>query len=118
MGASTTWQQLEKAVTNWISRPSQRPYTGWVQAEPGARTITTGTAFVQEASYFSIRLVEMGLAEGGKYFASFLPMGVCLAEYTVGDERQRHPMILSNDLIASQIKGAGAKAGYIESTNM
>jgi hypothetical protein len=114
----TTWQRLESALQDWISRPSQRPYTGWVQAQPDGRTIAAGKAFVPEASYFSIRLVEMGLAQGGKYFTTFLPMGVCLTEYTIGDERQRRPTILSNDLIASQIKGTGANPGYIEYTNM
>jgi hypothetical protein len=60
----------------------------------------------------------MSLAKGGEYFTSFLPLGVCLTEYTVGQERQRHPMILSNDAIASQLKATGAAPGYVEYTNL
>ena len=114
----TTWQRLKQAVDEWVSHPSQRPFVGSVQAKPGDKAIAAGTAFVPEASYFSVRLVEMGLAEGGRFFASFLPLGVCLTEYTIGDERQRRPMVLSNDLIASQLKDSGGKPGYIEFTNM
>jgi hypothetical protein len=113
-----TWQRLKKTVDDWISHPSKRPFVGAVQAQPGGKTIVVGNAFPVEESYFSIRLVEMGLAEGGRFFVDFLPLGVCLTEYTIGDERQRRPMILSNDLIASQIKDAGAKPGYVEYTNM
>lgn len=114
----TTWGRLKQKVDEWISHPTQRPYFGPVQAQLGDKGLAAGKAFVPEASYFSIRLVEMGLAEGGKFFTSFLPLGVCLTEYTIGDERQRRPMILSNDLIASQIGGAGATPRYIEYTNM
>lgn len=114
----TTWQRLEQAVGRWISRPSQRPKTDWVlPAQDDAKAIAAGRRFEAEASYFSIRLVEMGLATGGEFFTSFLPMGVCLTEYRFGDERQRHPLILSNDLIASQIKGT-AKPGHVEFANM
>lgn len=113
-----TWQRLKQTVDDWISHPSERPYVGSVSAKPGDKTIAVGNAFVAEESYFSVRLVEMGLAEGGKFFTSFLPLGVCLTEYTIGDERLRRPMILSNDVIASQIKDAGAKPGYVEYTNM
>jgi hypothetical protein len=113
-----TWQKLEQVVRTWIGRPPQRPATCWVAAEPGGKTIPGGQRFEPEASYFGIRLVEMSLAEGGKYFTSFLPLGVCLTEYTVGQERQRRPMILSNDAIASQLRAAGAAPGYVEYTNM
>jgi hypothetical protein len=114
----TTWQRFKQTVDEWISHPNQRPYVGSVQAQPGDKTVAAGKTFAPEASYFSVRLVEMGLAEGGKFFTSFLPLGVCLTEYTVGDERQRRPMVLSNDLIAGQLKDTGAKPGYIEYTNM
>ncbi|WP_428667615.1 hypothetical protein [Reyranella sp.] len=114
----TTWQRFKQTVDNWISHPNQRPYVGSVQAQPGDKTVAIGKTFAPEASYFSVRLVEMGLAEGGKFFTSFLPLGVCLTEYTVGDERQRRPLVLSNDLIAGQLKDSGTKPGYIEYTNM
>jgi hypothetical protein len=118
MDGSLTWQKLEQAVRDWISRPPQRPATFWVAAEPGGKTIPAGQRFEPEASYFGVRLVEMSLAKGGEYFTSFLPLGVCLTEYTVGQERQRHPIILSNDAIASQLKATGAAPGYVEYTNL
>ncbi len=113
-----SWAALEQTVTQWISHPVQRPFVGRVGAEPGNGTVASGKPFVPEASYFGVKLVEMSLAEGGKYFTDFLPLGVCLAEYTVGDQRQRSPTILSNDLIASQIKDSGAKPGYVDLTNI
>lgn len=118
MDVPSTWRKLEDAVRDWISHPSQRPYTGRVDAEPGGKTIAAGHIFVPEASYFGVRLVEMSLAEGGAYFTRFLPLGVCLTEYTVGEDRQRTPMILSNDVIASQIKATGTEPGYVEYANM
>ena len=113
-----SWADLEQTVRNWVSHPVHRPFVGRIEAEPGAGVVVSGKPFVPEASCFGVKLIEMSLAEGGKYFTEFLPLGVCLAEYTVGDERQRNPTILSNDLIASQIKNSGAKPGYVDLTNM
>jgi len=113
-----SWGKLQQSVSDWISHPVRRPFVGRVPAEPGAGVVASGKPFAPEASYFGIKLIEMSLAEGGKYFTEFLPLGVCLTEYTIGNERQRNPTILSNDLIASQIKDAGAKPGYVDLTNM
>jgi hypothetical protein len=113
-----SWAELEQTVRNWVSHPVHRPFVGRIEAEPGAGVMASGKAFVPEASYFGVKLIEMSLAEGGRYFTEFLPLGVCLAEYTVGDQRQRNPTILSNDVIASQIKDSGAKPGYVDLTNM
>lgn len=118
MAFTEAWQGLERAVGNWISHPSEKPFNDRVKAEPGEGIIAVGQDFVPEASYFSVRLVEMNLAEGGRYFTEFLPLGVCLSEYTIGAERQRKPMILSNDTIADQLKGSGAKPGFVEYKNM
>lgn len=63
-------------------------------------------------------MVEMGLREGGKFFSSFLPLGVVLTEFSFGNELQRRPTILSNEEIASQLKAAGANPGYIEFRNI
>jgi hypothetical protein len=113
-----SWTALEETVKNWINHPVPRPFINRVEAAPGVDVVASGKRFVPEASYFGVKLIEMSLAEGGKYFIEFLPLGVCLAEYTIGDQRQRNPTILSNDLIASQIKNAGAKPGYVDLTNM
>jgi hypothetical protein len=118
MNLSQAWSDLTAAVGTFVSRSAAKPHNGGVVAEPGTKTITTDRAFMPEASYFSIRLVEMNLAEGGRFFSDFLPLGVCLSEYTYGSERQRKPLILSNDAIADQLKAAGAKPGFIEYRNM
>ena len=114
MGFTEAWHSLEQAVGNFVSRPAERPFNGVVPVTPGQGGMPAGLPFVPEASYFSVRLVEMNLANGGQYFADFLPLGVCLSEYTSGSERQRRPMILSNDVINAQLQSAGAKAGYVE----
>jgi hypothetical protein len=115
---SETWNSLEQAVRTWISHPVRRPFTGSVTPVPGEGKSEVGKPFVADSSYFSVRLVEMSLAEGGRYFTDFLPLGVCLTEYTIGDQRQRSPMILSNDLIAGQLKGTASNPGYVEYVNM
>jgi hypothetical protein len=114
----TVWTTFKNTVEHWASRELKRPYVGYVPAS-GDNAISTGAAFVAEASYFGLRMVEMGLSEGGKFFSSFLPLGVVLTEFSFGDGRQRRPTILSNDEIAAQLKSAGAAApGYIEFRNI
>ncbi|MDT7950036.1 MAG: hypothetical protein RQ966_00885 [Acetobacteraceae bacterium] len=111
----TLWTDLTDIVSHWASRAPARPFVGSVAGEGG---IAAGEEFVPEASYFSVRVVEMGLAEGGRFFTDFLPMGVVLTEFSVGTDRQRKPTILSNDEIASALTGVGAKPGYIEFKNV
>ena len=112
------WSTLKDVVDRWASHGLARPYIGQVQSAGGADAIATGQAFVPEASYFGIRMVEMSLSEGGKFFSSYLPLGVVLTEFSFGNERQRRPTILSNDDIAAQLKAAGAAPGYIEFRNI
>lgn len=118
MGLSAAWEALKSAADGWISQPLAKPVIGFVKAEGASNSNVSGQEFVPESSYFSVRIVEMHLAEGGKYFASFLPLAVCLTEYTVGSARQRTPLILSNDVIAEQLKGAGVTPGLVEYRNM
>lgn len=118
MTFAKTWQSLKSAVDLWVSQPFEKPINGMVESVEGADCIPSGNTFVPEESYFGVRLVEMSLAEGGKYFADFLPLAVCLAEYTRGTERQRTPLILSNDIIGDELKKAGAAPGRVEFRNM
>ncbi|MGV7215863.1 hypothetical protein [Bradyrhizobium sp. UFLA05-112] len=114
----TLWTTLRDTVDHWSSRGLERPFVGYVGSASGSSAIATGKAFVPEASYFGVRMVEMNLREGGKFFNSFLPLGVVLTEFSFGSERQRRPTILSNDEIAAQLKAAGATPGYIEFKNI
>ncbi|MCS3759688.1 hypothetical protein [Bradyrhizobium centrosematis] len=113
----TVWTTLKNVVEHWASRELRRPYVGYV-ASGGGNAMTAGQTFVPEASYFGVRMVEMGLREGGKFFSSFLPLGVVLTEFSFGDGRQRRPTILSNDEIAAQLKAAGAAPGYVDFKNI
>jgi hypothetical protein len=113
----TLWVTLKDVVDHWASRELERPFVGYVQTA-GGNAIATGRGFVPEASYFGVRMVEMSLREGGKFFNSFLPLGVVLTEFSFGNERQRRPTILSNEEIAAQLKAAGATPGYIEFKNI
>jgi hypothetical protein len=114
----TLWEALTKVVEDWASRKLRRPFVGYIRSTGGSNAISTGERFVPEASYFSVRMVEMNLQEGGKFFSSFLPLGVVLSEFSFGSDRQRRPTILSNDEIAAQLKAAGATPGYIEFKNI
>ena len=113
----TLWATLTNAVDHWASRGLARPFVGYIQSA-GGNAIATGQRFVPEASYFGVRMVEMSLREGGKFFSSFLPLGVVLTEFSFGNERQRRPTVLSNDEIAAQLRAAGATPGYIEFRNI
>jgi hypothetical protein len=67
------WLTLQESFANFVSRPGLRAFSGSVP-EVGSKTFAAGISFVPEASYFSVRLVEMQLAEAGRYFAEFLPL--------------------------------------------
>ncbi|WFU37247.1 hypothetical protein QA640_22370 [Bradyrhizobium sp. CB82] len=114
----TLWATLSTVVDHWASRELERPFVGYVRSASGSNAIATDKTFVPEASYFGVRMVEMNLREGGKFFNSFLPLGVVLTEFSFGSERQRRPTILSNDEIAAQLRAAGATPGYIEFKNI
>jgi hypothetical protein len=115
---SDTWNQIKAAVDEFISRPSpQPPFTGAIAATAGD-SLAVDREFVPEASYFSVRLVDMRLAEGGKYFVDFLPLGVCIAEYTFGAERRRVPLVLSNETVKQMLGDAGGRPGLVHFTNM
>jgi hypothetical protein len=114
----TAWRTIKDAVDAFISRPSpQPPFIGTVAPADGSNLVA-GRAFVPEASYFSVRLVEMRLAEGGKYFTEFLPLGVCVAEYTYGAERRRVPLVLNNETIKQMLGDSGGQPGHVHFANM
>ena len=114
---SDAWSQITDAVNRFISRPApERPFSGAIAAS--AEDALEVGDFVPEASYFSVRLVEMHLAEGGKYFIEFLPLGICVAEYRYGAERHRVPLVLSNETVKQNLGGAGCQPGRIDFKDM
>src|SRR6266404_3947277 len=109
-------EAIKQVYDNFISRPSpQPPFSGLVASEGG---IAANCNFVPEGSYFSIRMVEMRLAEGGKYFVDFLPLGVCVADFKYGPERRRVPLVLSNEAVQQMLGNSGAKPGLVDFRNM
>lgn len=115
---SSGWDKVKAAVESFISRPSpEPPYVGAVEARSGDG-LAVGEAFVPEMSYFSVRLVDMRLAEGGKYFINYLPLGVCVAEYTYGAERRRVPLVLSSEKVKQMLGDAGGEPGHVQFTNI
>jgi hypothetical protein len=112
------WVKIKDAVERFISRPSaEPPFVGQVSATP-EDGLALGQAFVPEASYFSVQLVDIRLAEGGKYFTEFLPLGVCVAEYSYGAERRRVPLVLSNETVKQMLGDAGGQPGQVQFANV
>jgi hypothetical protein len=58
-----------------------------------------GTAFVAEQGYFSIRIVEMRLAEPSHYLQQVLPMCCCFLRYPYDDGVREVPYIISYETI-------------------
>jgi hypothetical protein len=62
-----------------------------------------GDLFEAGQCYFSVRLVEMRLAQAGNYVAAFLPMCCCFLRYTYGGSPREVPFIVGYDLIRSAL---------------
>ena len=110
--------RLGKLVQQFISRPSREPFFAGSVAAAASDNLVDGREFIPEASYFSVRMVEMRLAEGGRYFTEFLPLAVCVAEYTYGAERRRVPLVLSNEKVRQMLGDAGGDPGHVQFTNI
>lgn len=96
MGLPSAWSILKKAADSWVSQPLQKPTYRLINSTNDESSVLSGQEFAPGASYFSVRMVEMNLAEGRRYLVDFLLLAVCLSECTIGTERQRAPLILSN----------------------
>jgi hypothetical protein len=114
----SAWQQFKDVVDNFISRESPQPPFAGPIAVAADDSLVAGQRFVPEASYFSVKLVEMRLAEGGRYFSEFLPLGICVAEYTYGTDRRRVPLVLSNETVRQMLGDAGGQPGRVYFSNM
>ncbi|QCP52772.1 hypothetical protein FAZ95_26930 [Trinickia violacea] len=70
-----------------------------------------GDRFAPEASYFSVRIAEMRLAEAGNYVNAYLPMCTCFLRYRYGLEEREVPFILNYDRIRAPLREGKATAG-------
>ncbi|MFM0258424.1 hypothetical protein [Paraburkholderia sediminicola] len=100
-----------------FSVPNRRNFDSTFKAEadsedPRAHRLR-GDPFVPEESYFSIRIVEMRMAEAGNYVATYLPMCSCFLRYRYGTAEREVPFIVGYDMIRGLLgkcdtsKGAG-----------
>jgi hypothetical protein len=77
-----------------------------------------GEAFPAEASYFSVRIVEMHLQNAGEYFRNFLPMVVTLSEFSRGGQARALPFFLNNDRLKEALGTASGGLGLIQMQNV
>src|SRR5258708_2224336 len=70
-----------------------------------------GDTFEPEESYFSVRLVEMRLAQGSNYVANFLPMCTCFLRYTYANEKRDVPFIVGYEMIRAALGDNAATKG-------
>ena len=77
-----------------------------------------GEIFAPEASYFSIRIVEMYLQNAGEYFRNFLPMAVTLSEFSRGGQSRALPFFLNNDRLKEALGTAAQGVAPIQMQNV
>jgi len=58
-------------------------------------------SFLPERSYFSVKIVEMRLAEAGRYVSEFVPMCSCFLRYTYGRSERTLPFVLGTETISA-----------------
>ncbi|KVL96221.1 hypothetical protein [Burkholderia stagnalis] len=100
-----------------FSIPNRRNFDCRFRGEEGSKDPRAerlrGDPFVPEASYFSIRIVEMRMAEAGNYVSTYLPMCSCFLRYRYGTDEREVPFIVGYDTIRGLLgkcntsKGAG-----------
>src|SRR5689334_2159428 len=114
---------------NGIVEQAQR-WIEWLKARPPAQRFETaipsnrvfddsradavdGQAFEPEASYFSVRIAQLHLRNGGEYFRQFLPMAVTLSQFSQMGEPRTLPFFLNNDKLQEALGSAGAGLGLV-----
>jgi hypothetical protein len=90
-----------------IRFPNRRIFSGGIQPKDPASDpryeATKGDIFLPGRSYFSVRIVEMRLAEAGSYIATYLPMCTCFLRYTYGGVIRDLPFIVGHDMIRAAL---------------
>jgi hypothetical protein len=68
-----------------------------------SQALTGGDKFAPERSYFSVRVVEMRLAEASRYFTEFIPMCSCFLRFTYGRNQRTVPFVLGSETISTKL---------------
>lgn len=83
-------------------------------ADPGADLkydLVKGDKFRPERSYFSIRMVEMCLAEAGNYISSYLPVCSCFLSFTYAGEQRSVPFIVGYETVREKLGKDAPRGG-------
>ena len=110
-------EAVREAWQGFKTRPNLRQaYLEVAEAgEPEAAAPAEGREFRPEESYAGIRVVEMRLAEAGRYFAEFLPMCACFLREGEGEAQRTLPVVLGAETIRD---GLGANASKDAGRNL
>src|SRR5258706_16479306 len=102
MGWFGTLKQAAKDVESAATSPNMRTYYGILKESVAGNGGTVGgEQFLPERSYFSVRVVEMRLAEAGRYFTEFVPMCSCFLRYTYGRSQRNLPFVLGSETLSA-----------------
>jgi hypothetical protein len=95
------------AAGELAAKPNVRNFLGKVEMDVGGQDdrydFMKGDIFSPEKSYFSVRVVEMRLAEAGRYFLEFIPMCSCFLRYTYGRAQRTVPFVLGSEVISANL---------------
>jgi hypothetical protein len=115
--------ETAKEWFDWFqARPATRRFyraipTDRVERDPKPGVVD-GQAFAPEASYFSVRIVDLHLKNAGEYFRNFLPVGVVLSEFTAGGQTRAQPFFLNTDRLKQALGTAGDGLGFVQMQNV
>jgi hypothetical protein len=117
---------ISRQVQEWVDWLKARPAGQHFEAaippnrvidDDGAAAVD-GRAFEPEASYCSVRIVEMHLKNGAEYFRQFLPMAVTVAQFIQGEQERTLPFFLNNQKLREALGAAGPGLGLVQMKNV
>lgn len=95
--------------------PAGRNYYAEIEpsscGQPTAEAGLAGEAFVPGHCYFSVRLVEMRLADSGNYIAAFVPLCALFLRYNEAGAKREIPYVAGSDLIEKAMGAAVPQSG-------
>lgn len=112
----SAWDNLRDALG--IDPKVRRYFDERFSDGDGGNPSLKGQTFDRGACYFSIRLMEMFLEQRERYLTEYLPLGICIAEFTRNGEKQRVPLVLSSEQIRAKLAGNGEDPGFVQFKNM
>jgi len=97
---------VTSTAVQWTGRGGGREWScDWARIHP-------------EASYFRVKLVEMRLAEGGKYFVDFFAVRCLRRRIHIRDRTATRSNVLSNETVKQMLGDTGGTVGHVRFTNI